>query len=62
MIDKGFKVNMRNFQVNYDLSDVHKKPYGLYYLQPIDEKNGDMNWLVEDRDTITFVNDIKLLN
>lgn len=61
MIDKGFKVNMRNFQVNYDLSDVHKKPYGTYYLQAIDNKNARYEFLVEDKDTVSFVNDIKLI-
>lgn len=62
MIDKGFKINMRNFQVNYDLSDVHKEPYGLYYLQAKDAKDARYEFIAEDKDTITFVNDIKLLN
>lgn len=61
MVDKGFKVNFRNFQVNYDLSDVHKKPYGIYYLQAIDTKNARYEFIAEDKDTVTFVNDIKLL-
>lgn len=62
MIDKGFKVNMRNFEVNYDLSDVHKKPYGLFYLQAKDSKDARYEFIAEDKDTITFVNDIKLLS
>lgn len=62
MIDKGFKVNMRNFHVNYDLSDVHKEPYGLYYLQAKDAKDARYEFIAEDKDTITFVNDIKLLS
>ncbi len=61
MVDKGFQVNMRNFKVNYDLSDVHKKPYGTYYLQAIDAKNAKYEFVVEDKDTVSFVNDIKLL-
>jgi hypothetical protein len=61
MIDQGFKVNIRNFQVNYDLSDVHKKPYGIYYLQAKDSKHARYEFLAEDKDTTTFVNDIKLL-
>ncbi|MES2567066.1 MAG: hypothetical protein V4565_09390 [Bacteroidota bacterium] len=61
MIDKGFKVNMRNFQVNYDLSDVHKKPYGFYYLQAKESKDARYEFIAEDKDTITFVNDIKIL-
>ncbi len=61
MIDKGFQVNMRNFKVNYDLSDVHKKPYGTYYLQDLHSENATYEFIAEDRDTITFVNDIKIL-
>lgn len=61
MIDKGFKVNMRDFEVNYDLSDVHKKPYGLFYLQAKESKDARYEFIAEDRDTITFVNDLKLL-
>lgn len=61
MVEKGFQVNMRNFKVNYDLSDVHKKPYGSYYLQAIDEKNANYEMAIEDRDTVTFISDIKLL-
>ncbi len=62
MVDKGFQVNMRNFKVNYDLSDVHKKPYGLFYLQAIDEKKAKYEFIAEDKDTVTFVNDIKILS
>jgi hypothetical protein len=61
MVEKGFQVNMRNFNVNYDLSDVHKKPYGTYYLQAIDEKNARYEMMVEDKDTVTYISDIKLL-
>jgi len=52
---------MRKFQVNYDLSDVHKKPYGIYYLQAVDVKDARYEFVVEDKDTVSFVNDIKLL-
>lgn len=62
MVDKGFKVNIRNFEVNYDLSDVRKKPYGTYFLQAKDSKNARYEFVAEDRDTITFVNDIKILS
>ena len=61
MVEKGFQVNMRNFNVNYDLSDVRKKPFGTYYLQAIDLKNARYEMLVEDKDTVTYINDIKLL-
>ncbi len=62
MVEKGFQVNMRKFQVNYDLSDVHKKPYGIYYLQAVDAKDARYEFVVEDKDTVSFVNDIKLLD
>ena len=61
MVEKGFQVNMRNFNVNYDLSDVRKKPFGTYYLQAIDSINALYEMLVEDKDTVTYINDIKLL-
>ncbi len=61
IIEPVFKVNLRNFKVNYDLSDVHKKPYGTYYLQSIDEKEARYEMMVEDRDTVTYINDLKLL-
>lgn len=61
MIEKGFQVNLRNFEVNYDLSDVHRKPYGIFYLQSTNKKETRYEMAVEDRDTVTFVNDIKLL-
>jgi NACalpha-BTF3-like transcription factor len=59
--EKGFQVNLRNFEVNYDLSDVHRKPYGIFYLQSTNKKETRYEMAVEDRDTVTFVNDIKLL-
>lgn len=61
MTEQGFQVNMRNFEVNYDISEVHKEPYGLYYLQSIDGKESRYEMIVEDRDTVSYVNDIKLL-
>jgi hypothetical protein len=62
VIETIFKINMRDYQVNYDLSDIHKKPYGLYYLEPIDANKGLYEMAVEDRDTVTYIHDIKLLN
>lgn len=61
MTEDGFKINLRNFEVNYDLSDVHKKPYGNYYLQGMEGKEDRYEMMVEDRDTVTYVGDIKLL-
>jgi hypothetical protein len=39
-----------------------KKPYGIYYLQAKDPKEARYEFIAEDKDTITFVNDIKLLS
>lgn len=61
MTETEFKADFKNLKVNYDVSDVHKKPYGTYYLKPIDAKNARYEVLVEDRDTTTYVTDIKLL-
>ncbi len=62
LLEPVFKINMRDYQVNYDLSDIHKKPYGSYYLQAMDIKNAPYEMAVEDRDTVTYIHDIKLLN
>lgn len=62
LTDIGFKAKLHNFEVDYDLSDVHKKPYGIYYLKAMDGKEKRYEMLVEDRDTITYINDIKLLS
>lgn len=56
-----FKLALKKFEVNYSLSDVHKKPYGTFYLQAIDPKDALYEMVVEDKDTITFINDIKLI-
>lgn len=61
MTEDGFKINLRNFEVNYDLSDVRKKPFGNYYLQGMEGKEDRYEMMVEDRDTVTYVGDIKLL-
>jgi hypothetical protein len=54
-----FKINMRDFKVDYDLSEVRRKPYGLYYLKPIESDKYPYEMAVEDRDTITYINDFK---
>lgn len=61
LTEKGFKVTLRDMEVNYDLSDVHKKPYGVYYLQGKKGRTVRYELLAEDKDTITYINDIKLL-
>lgn len=60
--ETSFKVKLRDFEVDYDLSDVHKKPFGLYYLKSLEGKEKIFEMVVEDKDTITYINDIKLLS
>lgn len=60
LTENGFKVTLRDMEVNYDLSDVHKKPYGQYYLQAKEDRASRYELLVEDKDTVTYINDIKL--
>jgi hypothetical protein len=57
-----FRLNLKKFKVDYSLSDVHKEPYGTYYLKAIDKKDALYEMIVDDKDTITFINDIKLLS
>lgn len=60
LTENGFKVTLRDMEVNYDLSEVHKKPYGQYYLQAKKDRASRYELLVEDQDTVTYINDIKL--
>lgn len=61
LTEKGFQITIRDMRVNYDLSEVRRKPYGMYFLQFKDAEKARYELLVEDQDTTTFVNDIKLL-
>ena len=61
LTELGFKSKLRDFEVDYDLSDVHKKPHGLYYLKSMLNKEKNYEMIIEDKDTISFINDIKLL-
>jgi len=61
LTETGFKVTLRDMEVNYDLSEVHKKPFGYYYLQSKKESSLRYEVVAEDKDTTTYINDIKLL-
>lgn len=54
------KVELRHFEINYDLSDVHKEPCGEYYVQPKKEYDSLYNYklIIYDCDTISRINDI----
>lgn len=56
------KIELRHFEVNYDLSDVHKEPCGFYYIQPKKEFESRYNYklIINDCDTISQINDISV--
>ena len=54
------KVELRHFEVNYDLSTVRKEPCGEYYIQPKKGHEAEYGYrlVMLDCDTITRINDI----
>lgn len=56
------KIELRHFEVNYDLSNVHKEPCGEYYIQPKKEFGDKYNYklIINDCDTISKVDDISI--
>jgi hypothetical protein len=56
------KIELRHFEVNYDVSDVHKDPCGEYFVQPKEEFKNEHNYylVMYDCDTITKINDIHI--
>ena len=60
--DMLLKIELRHFEVNYDLSDVHKEPCGAYYIQPKQEFATKYNYklIINDCDTISKIDDISI--
>jgi hypothetical protein len=56
------KIELRHFEVNYDLTSVHKKPCGDYFIQPSKgfEKEYPFRMIMQDCDSITVINDISI--
>ena len=56
------KIELRHFEINYDLSNVHKEPCGEYYIQPQKQYDSLYNYklIMYDCDTITRINDISI--
>lgn len=56
------KIELRNFEVNYDLSSPRKTPCGEYFIQPKKEHASEYNYkmVMMDCDTITTINDISI--
>lgn len=58
--EKQFVIKLNDYEVNYDLSQVHKKPYGEFYIQSKDESPSPFEFVAIDQDTNTVIHDIKL--
>jgi hypothetical protein len=56
------KIELRHFEVNYDLSSPRKEPCGEYFIQPKKEHEAEYGYklVMIDCDTITRINDISL--
>ena len=57
------KIYLRHFEINYDLSDVHKEPCGMYFVQPKKDHATEYNFnlVMNDCDTVTQIDDINIL-
>jgi len=58
------KIELRHFEVNYDLSTVRKEPCGEYFIEPKKEFSSQYNYklVMYDCDTITRIDDINIVN
>jgi hypothetical protein len=56
------KIELRHFEVNYDVTDVHAKPCGVYYIEPKKEFAAKYNYnlVINDCDTISKIDDINI--
>jgi hypothetical protein len=56
------KLELRHFEVNYDLSSVRNKPCGEYYVEPKKEFAQMYHYklVIFDCDTISKINDISI--
>jgi hypothetical protein len=56
------KIELRHFEVNYDLSSVHKEPCGEYFIQPKKDYAAQYNYklVIYDCDTISRIDDISI--
>ena len=56
------KIELRHFEVNYDLSSVRQKPCGEYYVQPKKDFTAQYNYklIIYDCDTISKIDDISI--
>jgi hypothetical protein len=56
------RLELRHFEINYDLSKVHNEPCGQYFIQPKEEFAKEYNYtlIMNDCDTITRIYDINI--
>lgn len=54
------KIEMRNFEVNYDLTDVHAKPCGQYLIQSKKDFKYKFNFVIQDCDSISKILDFNI--
>ncbi len=56
------KIEMRNFEVNYDLTKVHAEPCGTYFIQPKKEfaDKYKFNFVINDCDSVSKILDIDI--
>ncbi len=54
------KIELRNFEVNYDITNVHAKPCGQYFVQPKEGFKYKFNMVIQDCDTISKILDINI--
>ncbi len=62
LTNTGFKIELQGYQVNYDLSDVHAKPCGSYFIEGKDKSKAAFELVIRDCDTITKIDDIRILD
>jgi hypothetical protein len=58
------KIELRHFEVNYDLSSVHKEPCGEYFIEAKKEHAALYNYklVIYDCDTISRIDDINIIS
>lgn len=58
------KIELKHFEVNYDISSARKKPCGEYFIEQKkdNQKKYDYKIILYDCDTITKINDISIIS
>lgn len=61
--EQVLKIYLRHFEINYNLSDVHKEPCGSYFVEPKADHKTEYNFnlVMYDCDSMTQIDDINIL-